>query len=283
VSLANARGIIGFSGFKPAVPFLLGSLLETGTEHQSGIGEVQTFGSSGIAEGVGVPFGSGADGIFGREQAGVETARQSPGIGDADGPGEDFSLLDLSDEEIELLIDEDALERGNMEAPGEEAHEIIPGESAEVNNLQPADDHLSALEIEIPAVDLPLQEVQLEEPAASKPAFGAGNRDEAVEIVMEAAPASVEVAPAISELIGNATDLGVFDSSGPPNSKITENSLSDTPWSDGLLTLEMGTELKAEKPARPPEDPTNDFEIDFSESDLDSLLEELGSSPKGAA
>ncbi|HYA40554.1 MAG TPA: hypothetical protein VEF34_04590 [Syntrophobacteraceae bacterium] len=117
-SLTAARESIGFPGVKPAVPFLLGSLLESGPEPESGIAEVETLTSFRLVEEAGAPFDPGDDGVAVSpgEEAVEDVAQQSLPIADPEGLEEDFSLLDLSDEEIELLIDKEALESVDTEA-----------------------------------------------------------------------------------------------------------------------------------------------------------------------
>jgi hypothetical protein len=107
-SMTAARNDFGFFAAKPAVPSLLGSLLsgyESPTQMESTV--VETEMSTPFRFGEEVGFG------FRREEPESRAAEAASAVVNPDVSGEDFSLLDLSDDELELLIDKESLESGS--------------------------------------------------------------------------------------------------------------------------------------------------------------------------
>jgi len=107
--LAAARESIGFLAAKPSVPFLLGSLLsvyEAAPLPESGAVEAQTLTSFNFPEEAAAPPSpiDEAGEEFSRETQESAVDSPSPVAASSDVAEEDFSLLDLSDEELELLI-----------------------------------------------------------------------------------------------------------------------------------------------------------------------------------
>lgn len=244
-SLTAARNGFGFSGGKPAVPFLLGSLLsvyETPTHMvESTVVETEVSTPFSFAEGVG-------DG-FRLEKPETPTVETASAVVNPSESEEDFSLLDLSDEELELLIDKESLRSGQMEA--------IPPESDR---------------------------------------GGTGNREPEPVLAAEPAPSPFEISPPEGETppaAGAAPDELVLEFEDYRHGLDSEPEITPTlsepiPELNGVPTgLEEGPEDIAEfkpksKQARPqPDDSTSDFVIELSENDLETLLEELRSTPKG--
>ena len=110
-SLTAARDGFGFAGGKPAVPFLLGSLLsvyESPAHTESTVVGAEMSAPFSFGEGVGDRSGWKSQKT---KQGEIASAVVNP-----DESEEDFSLLDLSDEELELLIDRESLGSVEVEA-----------------------------------------------------------------------------------------------------------------------------------------------------------------------
>jgi hypothetical protein len=243
-SLTAARNGFGFSGAKPAVPFLLGSLLsvyETPTHVESTVVETEVSTPFSFAEGVG-------DG-FRLEKPETRTVETASAVVNPSESEEDFSLLDLSDEELELLIDKESLRSGEMEA--------IPPESDRGGTTNREPEPLLAAEPAPSPVKIPPREG--ETPSATGAA-----QDELVlefEDYRHGLDSEPEITPILAEPIPELN--------GVPRG--LEKEPEDT------VEFKRGSEQ-----ARPqPDDATNDFVIELSENDLDTLLEELRSTPKG--
>src|SRR5208337_4397555 len=115
-SLASSREGLGFFAAKPVVPSLLGSLLsdyEPPVKLDSGPVTSDISAAFDIADG----FGGGL--WQAKPESGV--TQPAPAIAHPDGSQEDFSLLDLSDEELELLIDKGPFLSGTEQAIGPES------------------------------------------------------------------------------------------------------------------------------------------------------------------
>jgi hypothetical protein len=159
-------------------------------------------------------------------------------------------LLDLSDEELELLIDKDPLVSGDMEA-------IQPGNGGG-GTADRAPEPFLAVEPEPPAFEISLQEGETSSAAGAAP-------DE-LALEFDDYPHGLEIEPEITPTLEKISELN-----GPP------------------AGLEHGPEDAAQFKPGPeqawpqPDDSTDDFVIELSENDLDTLLEELRSTPKGAA
>ena len=100
-NLTGTRDGLGFFAAKPAVPSLLGSLLSD-YEHpvKQDSGPVENEISTAFAIGDG--FGGG---FWQADQESTAAPQAATAVAHPDGSEEDFSLLDLSDQELELLID----------------------------------------------------------------------------------------------------------------------------------------------------------------------------------
>ena len=280
-SLTAARESIGFPALKPAAPFLLRSLLESGLERENNLAEVETLTSFGLAEKAEASSGLGEEGILGflKQETGSEVIRQPLEIEGTDGPEEDFSLLDLSDEEIELLIDKDALE-------GDDAEAIVKDDIADSAGLRPSE-HLSVSELEPPAAGLSLPEVEAaaeagaREPAETEAITARDDCHQTPDI-------EIGVAPDMQEFAVNPTDLEVSDPSPQahsaiPGSEVSEDHPSPAAGSDKRHRLGKTPEVRAEQVRPQLDNPANDFVIEFSENEFDAFLEELGSTPEGPA
>lgn len=116
-NLAAIRECLGFQAVKPAVPFLLGSLLKDYVKPPAKTEKDLTAESSLPALDFGEEF-EPASGANGKSTA---VAHASPKFGETASEtyeGEEFNLLDLSSEELDLLIeDQEPLEPAARQAP----------------------------------------------------------------------------------------------------------------------------------------------------------------------
>ena len=113
----STREGLGFFAAKPAVPSLLGSLLsdyEHPVKQESGPVESEISTAFDLGDG----FGGG----FWQANPESGAAQAAAAIAQPDESEEDFSLLDLSDQELELLID-----KGPFASPQQETvPEAVP-------------------------------------------------------------------------------------------------------------------------------------------------------------
>ena len=242
-SLTAAKNGFGFSGAKPAVPFLLGSLLsvyESPAHMESTVVETEVSTPFSFAEGVG-------DG-FRLEKPETRTVETASAVVNPSESEEDFSLLDLSDEELELLIDKESLRSGEMEA--------IPPESDR---------------------------------------GGTTNREPEPLLAAEPAPSPVKIPPPEGETpsaTGAAQDVLVLEFEDYRHGRDSEPEITPTVElipellgdPKGLAQAHEDTDefkLGPEQAWPEPEGSIDDFVIELSENDLETLLEELRSTPKG--
>ena len=125
-SIAAAREGLGFSAVRPAAPALLGSLLrdfqspaqqKKPAEAPETLNTLNTFSS--------MPEASDAlNEVFRIEHTDTDDV-----VADAGETEEDFSLLDISDEELELLIDQDSPGAAQNEATRSTGQTVSPSES----------------------------------------------------------------------------------------------------------------------------------------------------------
>ncbi len=244
-SLTAARDGFGFAGGKPTVPFLLGSLVsiyESPALTESAVVETEMTAPFSFGEGVG-------DG-FRLEKPESQTGETASPVASPDESDEDFSLLDLSDEELELLID---------------------GES--------------------------LGSVETEATPRGSNSDRTGNRAPELLSTAEAAPAPFEISQTEGEtqsVAETAKDELVMEFDDYPNGLDSEPEITPTlePVTESLGARKEFAEipkdtdefkLRPERAKSEPDDPTDDFVIELSENDLDTLLEELRSTPNGEA
>jgi len=243
-SLTAARDGFGLHGAKPAVPFLLGALLsehESFAQPENTVAEPETLTSFGFAEGTEhkppeEKLESGAEE--------VAWTAASPDTSD-----DDFSLLDLSDEELDLLIEKESLENDEMSSVLPEGDANGTGEyhSQMFSSGEPMPSS--------PEISLPEDETPTSAGRAPEDVIQVSNDfPRGLESELETAPTLELVAESVDDLDGLEGDLEVPDESKPDPQQ-----------------------------ARPQtEGPTDDFVIELSENDLETLLEELGRNPKGA-
>jgi hypothetical protein len=287
-SMSATRDGFGFFAAKPAAPSLLGSLLsgyEPPTPKESSVVETELSNP--------FSFGKEAGGGFRQEKPESRTAETASAVANPDESGEDFSLLDLSDEELELLIDKESLGSGNVsggtdnrlpepilaDEPAASAFEISPPEGETQPEAVAAPDEL-AMES-----DEHTQRFQGEtqSEAVAAPDDLALEFDERLQKFLQGETQSEAVVPP-DEL---ALEFDEFPQKFHSEPEITPN-IEPTPE---LIADPAGLKEGSENPAecKPgseqawllPDDSANDFVIELSENDLDALLEELGSSPKG--
>jgi len=240
-SLTVARNDLGFFGAKPAFPSLLGSLLgnyEPSAQPENIFSETESLPSFSFPEQI--------DDAPPQEK--TENQETPSAAINFDLSEEDFSLLDLSDEELELLIDKEslgsgedaALQQGLMDDNGGR-HPGLP----------------SAGEFPAP--------VMANSPFESDTTSAAGPSADELDFSLDDYPLEIEdktelfsaFEPA-PEFIGNATEV---------------EQRPEAPAGFKADTQQSRPQL---------DDPTNDFVIELSENDLETLLEELGTTVKGA-
>ncbi|MGA3115599.1 MAG: hypothetical protein ABSF90_14350 [Syntrophobacteraceae bacterium] len=240
-SLTAARDGFGFAGEKPTVPFLLGSLLsvyESPAHMESTVVETEMSTPFSFGEGVG-------DG-FRLEKPENQTGEIASAVVNPDESEEDFSLLDLSDEELELLIDRESF--GSVEV------EAIPPGSDRGSTGNRAPEPLLTPEPTPFEISLPEGETQsAAETAQDELALEFDDYPHGLDSEPEITP-TVELIP---ELLGDPKGLA--------------QAHEDTD------EFKLGPEQAWPEP----EGSIDDFVIELSENDLETLLEELRSTPKG--
>ncbi len=244
-SLAAAREGLGFTALKPAIPSLLGSLLsdfEPAAKQTNAAVESQISTSFDFNEGLG-------DGLN-EIQPETEPEEAASAIPDPEEGEEDFSLLDLSDDELELLIDKDPNQ-------SEEAKPIWLGEDREESAGKTS---------EPPSLAEPVSAAETSGPAPEKD----------VEPDLSFAPFGVE----------DTSENSLFKSEGKTREEADELTLdfADDPFME-LDQTPKASPAEFEAPAKkkeksPDKTGDDDFVIELSENDLDALLEELGGSRK---
>lgn len=269
-SLTQVRQLLGFSGLRPEVPEMLTSLLRNYAPppaQEAAVAEPSISASLDFEDGL--------------EMAPHEAVEETPEVIAApavdvrDEAEEDFSLLDLSDEELELLI-ETPSDSAEAAAPAAaplqdtgEADFVIP------DSLSPDEPVFPAMKIELPkeeehaaeaedgglelifdADDLP---PELEEEHAAE------DEDEGLELTLDAddfAPEPKEEPKAAAAATPDPIlSADVPDLDGEPEEALPE--FSQPPKKGGIL----------------PGEPGDDYVFELSEEDLDNLLVEL-SHPK---
>lgn len=236
-SMTATRNGFGFLAGKPAVPSLLGSLLsgyEPPTPMESTVVGTEMSSPFRFPEEIG--------GGFRREKPESRAEETPPAAVNPEESEEDFSLLDLSDEELELLIDKESLGSGS--------------DSGGTDNSEP--EPLLAAEPAPSAFEISQPEGETTSGAAEAPDELAQEFDE----YPKGFKSEPEITPNL-ELVPEPTGDQAELKEGP------EDPAESKPGSEEALLL--------------PDDSTNDFVIELSDNDLDALLEELGSTPKGTA
>lgn len=235
--MTATRNGFGFFAGKPAVPFLLGSLLsgyESPTQMESTVVETELSTPFRFGEEIGHGFR--------REEPENHAAETAPAVVNSDEPGEDFSLLDLSDDELELLIDKESLESRSDEGDTDNRlpEPLLPDEPAP-----------SASGISLPEGETPPE-------AGAAPDELAQEFDDYPQVFKKEPDITPTIEP-FPELVGGST--GLEEGAGGP------------------------AEFKAgpEQAWPLPDNSIDDFVIELTDNDLDALLEELSSTPKGAA
>jgi hypothetical protein len=267
-SLLAARDGIGFRSSQPAVPFLLGSLLESTLQPVNTLPEAEAITSLNLTEETGASFSPGDEDplVTTGEERGNELDRQSSATAGLDAPEEDFSLLDLSDEELEMLIDSEALENGNLEA--------IPKNNVSGGNSSQPPEQLSDPDFELPAAEF------LSPEAGTESDLAMGDPDLSLEDCPPVPDIESEltfIIPALNDDPAGleASDLHPPDDPLPPDPELSEK----PPIDDSLREFEQSPENDVDLDLPELEDFTNDFVIDFSDQDFDALIEELSAIP----
>ena len=247
-NLADVRIGLGFSSATPAIPSLLGSLFRD-------FEPVANQESAAVAIAVSDPiyFEERLDAAPRPLERESETVATPPALANSEEAEEDFSLLDLSDEELDLLIDNRAFVSDEMEPA--------------IQTRADTDD-----------VDFTIPEsLSSAEPAPP---------------VLKIEPAETETP---SEPSSGEIELTFEPDDHLPESKDEPVAAASTITMDQELTLDLqeldrvpgiaASELEAfQEPGGPQNNKSeDDFVIELSEDDLDSLLMELSHPPKGEA
>ncbi len=246
-SLAAARDVLGFSATKPEIQSLLGSLLGDFLSPVKQAGEVAEPAISASFD-----FGEGLtseSNLIKPETAVGQPA--SPILGPDEGD-EDFSLLDLSDDELELLIEK--------EPEGGETKPISLGSDSDAVAGK-APEPVSFVEPFPPTAEsaaVPVKDVQ--------PGF---DQFEIEEAAPELQAAQFEGGGKAKEETGDLVIDFLEDPFSEPDA--------------GAKGSPAGLEAKPPKTEPHPDKTSDDdFVIELSENDLDALLAELGSSSEEA-
>jgi hypothetical protein len=245
--MAAVREGLGFLAARPAVPSLLGSLLR---EHQSPAQQTPPVSTPETLDPFSLPseMSISLDEGFGAQPA--ATALAASNTGEVE---EDFSLLDLSDEELEQLIDQDSPDTGKRE-------ETLPGDLLGISMDEYLDETFS-----LPETD-PQSPIAMTSQSPS------------------AVPAQSEAA-SDEEMTLNFDDFfDATDAAKPGDSHdLPGDSLGEPAWLKNEAPLTLQFEPAPEQAPRRPEESENDFVIDLSESDLDALLKRLEDDTKTKA
>lgn len=236
-SLTAARKDFGFFAGKPAVPSLLGSLLsgyESPMQMESNV--VETEMSTPLHFGEETGYG------FRREEPESPAAETASAVVNPDESGEDFSLDDLSDDEIELLIDKESLESGsNGGGTGNRIPELLLDD-------EPAP---SAFENSMPE---------------GETSSAAGDAPDELALEFDDYPQRFQREPEIT-----------------PTRELSPEDLGDTTGLDEGAEGPAESKRGCEQTWELPDESIDDFVIELTDNDLDALLKELSSTPKGSA
>jgi hypothetical protein len=237
-NLTGTREGLGFLAAKPAAPSLLGSLLSD-YEHPVKQDSAPVENEISTAFAIGDGFGGGF------WQANQESqAPAAAAVADPDESEEDFSLLDLSDQELELLIDNGPFSSSQKEtAPESGSHDA----GVSVSEFFPAAEQ----------EPLTLEAGPVETPLAAGNTHGIDNYLTPPDNKAQTAPTGELIPKFIGDLPGLKRELPNIDPAQ--------------------------FEAPPEQAEPKPDGSTDDFVIELSENDLESLLKELNSTTKGEA
>ncbi len=142
--MVDVRNQLGFSGSRPEVLSLLGSMLR---EHEPPAAKMESAAVDTLMSGP-LDFEGGLEGGSGWAEHESEVAAKAPPVSPPEEVEEDFSLLDLSDEELDLLIDKGAFANGEAKVAvqppnntNDDGSKLVAGSAApalEVLELEPA-------------------------------------------------------------------------------------------------------------------------------------------------
>ena len=240
-NLTGTRDGLGFFAAKPAVPSLLGSLLSD-YEHPVKQDSAPVENEISTAFAIGDGFGGGF--WQANQESTAAPAAAAAAVADPDGSEEDFSLLDLSDQELELLID-----NGPSASPQQE----IAPESGSHDAGVSVSEFFSAAEQE----PLTLETGPVETPLAAGTAHGIDDYLTPPDNKAQSASTGELIPKFIGDLPGLKRELPKID--------------------------RAQFEASPEQAEPKPDGSTDDFVIELSENDLESLLQELNSTTKGEA
>ncbi len=246
-NMVDARQRFGFSGVRPAIPSLLGSLLR---EYEPAANPESD--SVGIAMSGTLDFEEGLDGEPRQAEPANGAAATAPVIANTEEAEEDFSLLDLSDEELDLLIDKGTFVGGDTQPANQTRGDT---ENAVFTISQP----LSSVEPSSPVFKT--EPAQTETPLASGP--------EEFELVLGTNdyPLELKDEPAVA----------------PPGGLDPEFTPDPAKRAEGPNGAHAEVEALPEQAAPQCGESGDDFVIELSEDDLDNLLVKLSHPPIGEA
>jgi hypothetical protein len=247
-NLADVRQRLGFSGATPAIQSVLGPLFR-------GYEPVANHASEPVAIATSDPldFDEKFEAAPWPSEHDSETMTPPPIADKTEEAEEDFSLLDLSDEELDLLIDKAAFSNGDLEQAISTPVKTDDADFALPKSLSPPEPAPLVLAAE-PA------EIQTPAPPES----------DDLELIFEPdahLPETRDETPADASPVAMNPDLTL---------NLTE--LDEVP---GIAASEFEPFLEPDEP--PSDKSEDDFVIDLSEDDLDSLLVELSHPPKEEA
>jgi hypothetical protein len=245
-NLADVRVRLGFSGATPAIPSMLGSLFRDYGPAANQVSELVAIATSDPLD-----FAEKLDSAPRPVELESQTVASPLVFANAEEAEEDFSLLDLSDEELDLLIDEKAFATGDI--------------GPAIQTRTDTDD-----------VDFTLPECL----SSSDPAPEAF-KIEPAEVKMSPVPPSGDL-----ELIFDSNDyLPQFrdePAAAAPTITLNQELSLDLPELDRVPGVAASEFEAFQQPGGPQNCKSeDDFVIELSEDDLDSLLVELSHPPKG--
>lgn len=237
--MVDVRQRLGFSGTKPAVPALLASLLKEAAppavKQESAVVETIMSGP--------LDFEGGLEGGPGQMEHISGAAAMAPAIALPDDAEEDFSLLDLSDEELDLLIDKGAFATSEAKAGMQQTGNALDEGSSIIAGFDGPASAVSAIK----------------EPAKAE--TGVESVDSALDLVFEPDDYTPEL-----------KDKTAISYTGDPDPEFT----IDLPGFEERLDVnEIEFEALPNQAGSTHDESKDDFVIELSEDDLDSLLVEL--------
>ena len=280
--LADVRHGLGFSGTAPAIPFLLGPLLR---DYAPPVNQENQ--PAAIAMSEPLDFDEGIETVPWPAKPETEAAAAPLSILKAEEAEEDFSLLDLTDEELDLLMDKSAFAADDEESPiqmradTDDADFTLP-EPPEIE--MPPEQASDKLELVFDPNDY-LPEPRDESPAAAAttvPEQGLPpDLPDLAEMPPEQASDKLELVFDPDDYLPEPRD----ESPAAAATAVPEQELPlDLPDLAEAAAISAADFKASTGPDGPESDkPDDDFVIELSDDDLDELLIKLSHPPKDEA